>query len=235
MSCASPRTPCSGPNSAVTLRSLRTRSRSIAWRSWASTEVALTRRPMRRPSSSELPSLASRASPVCTAIRSRLREDRHGLEGDLAVLHHDAEPDRAALVLRLELALVDLELGDEVLERDLVGVAGCLPRREIFGVDPLVIVGLRLLGERGEIRIRCRRPCAPFTLVELDAALDDRVALFVELFLARLGPAQEPRQHDVEAVGQTVELEADRAERAIYVAVDDVGDAELDLIDLGEQ
>src|SRR5689334_3371229 len=105
---------------------------------------------MRRPWSNECPSAESRASPVWTVMRAppNLREDRNGLERDLVILGHDAEPDRAALVLRPQLAFVDLQLRDEVLERHFIGVAGGLLRGEVLGVDPLVVIGLGLLRER---------------------------------------------------------------------------------------
>src|SRR5678815_2005491 len=113
-------------------------------------------------------------------------EDGDRLERDLAVLGDDPEADRAALVLRAELALVDLELGDEALERDLAGVAGGALGHQVLGVDALVVIGLGLLRERREVRIRRRRG-ALAALLELDAARDDRVALVVELLLAGLG------------------------------------------------
>src|SRR5689334_9966610 len=121
-------------------------------------------------------------------------EDGDRLERDLAVLGDDAEPDRAALVLRAQLALVHLQLGDEVLERDLVGVAGGALGHQVLGVDALVVIGLGLLRERREVRIgRRRRGALPLSLplLELDAARDDRVALVVELLLAGLGAAEQ--------------------------------------------
>ena len=113
------------------------------------------------------------------------------------------------------------------------GLPARLARGEVLGEDALVVVGLATPA-------RARRDPDPaaapvIALVELDAALDDRVAVVVELLLAGLGAAEQAREHHVEAVREAVELGADRAERAIEVAVDDVGDAELDLIDLRDQ
>src|SRR5262245_13442854 len=128
MSCASPRTPCSGPNSAVSLISPRAVSRSIAWSNCGVTAVGLHNKPTRRPSRKLLLSLANRASPVRTVMTSPSAspscEDRHRLQRHFAVLGDHAKPHRPALVLGLQLALVDLQLRDEVLERHLVGVPG---------------------------------------------------------------------------------------------------------------
>src|SRR3569623_961371 len=185
MSCASPRTPCSGPNSAVRFTPLP-RNRSIAWRSSASTEVGLQISPTRLSTSSMLPSVTSLASPVRPAIVSDSGEDRDGLQRNLVVLGHDTEAHGAALVLRLELALVDLELRDEVRERDVIGRAHGLALRDVLGEHALVVVGLRLLRGRREIGIGGRL-LAFLGLLELDAARDDRVALVVDLLLAGLG------------------------------------------------
>ena len=148
----------------------------------------------------------------------------------LVVLADDAEPHRAALVLRLQLALVDLQLRDEVLERDLVGIAARLPRAGVLGVHALVVVRLGLLRERREIRIGARglRVLLVRALLELDAATGDGSGCPSSSNSSSPGSgatlSRRARVHDVEAVREPVELDGPtRLERAIDVAVDDVG------------
>src|SRR5581483_1441593 len=154
MSCASPRTPCSGPNRRV-MRTPTCSSRSTACTRSDVTLAGWQSTPTRRPRSRSRRSLQITSSPVfTTAERSvyRNRPQRHQVS-----LDDDPEAHGAAFPLLLETALDQAQLGRECLRGD----AGrrlvlALERRDVLGVDAREVHRLVLLRQRLDLRIGAR-------------------------------------------------------------------------------
>src|SRR5262249_61794593 len=116
-------------------------------------------------------------------------DNGYRLQRHLIALRLHPEADRLAVVLLLQVCLVQAELGDEALVRDALHLLShTLARLDVLGVDALVVVGLRLLRERDHVGIA--RHARPGLLV-LEHELRRRRALLAEVVVARLRAAEQ--------------------------------------------
>src|SRR6266568_2212400 len=138
------------------------------------------------------------SSPARSSCMARSLQDRDRLERDLFVLGLDPEPDRLAAVLLLQVGLVQPELGGEALEGHALDVlAERLARRDVLVVEAPVVLRLGLAGQGDDLGV-VRHARARGQRLLLEQHLRGLGVGLLEL--AGLGPAEEPRQHDVQAV-----------------------------------
>src|SRR5581483_10533170 len=173
MSCASPRTPCSGPNRRAGRTPAAIR-RSTTWVRSAATLAGWQRTPTRRPRSRSSRSSHSTSRPVRTATKTPYTNGAHPrlparplpegeavgqaaplscslvdgdrLQRDLVALRVHLEANEPALPLLLQPALDEAQLGGEGLDGDpLGGLPLALQRRDVLVEDARVVDGLALL------------------------------------------------------------------------------------------
>ena len=243
MSCASPRTPCSGPNSR-TGRTPTSSRRSTMWvrsrRRWP--DGRARRRAAR---AAERQALAAQ-NVETGATRAPLHGGYHGPLRAITEVGTGFKVTWSPLVMTLKRTLRHFHfcLRPPSIRRSLVvkawtvmplgRLALALQRGDVLAEDAPEVHRLVLLGQRRTAGSAAAPPggeVASSNCIWSERQRWFSSCFFLDLVLVGLVAPQQARHHDVQAVRQPFEVRPDRLERVVDVAVDDLGHAELDLVE----